>query len=80
MKKIVPFKCVQCHQEFDFPAGGLCFQCRKIFCKTHLYKVEEDKEISYFCETCKGIRIGEKLEDYLLSITRKPKKLRPPKE
>lgn len=79
MEKIVPFKCVQCHQEFDFPAGGLCFQCRKIFCKTHLYKVEEDKKISYFCEACKGDKIGEKLVDSFARM-RKSKQTRTDEE
>lgn len=78
--KIVPSKCSQCGGEFDFPYGGLCFQCRKIFCQTHLYKVKESKNISYYCEACKGTRIGERLDDYLANVMERLKQLRIKKE
>ena len=50
--KIIGFKCTKCLRQFDAGEGGVCENCRKIYCGIHLKMVIKNNETKYYCEAC----------------------------
>ena len=52
MDRVVPFVCDRCQQPFDVLGGGICAECGRTLCATHLHRVLHSEAAPLGCSQC----------------------------
>jgi hypothetical protein len=49
---LIAWVCHVCQMAYETSGGGVCAECRKPACKTHLRKRKDRDQVTYLCPDC----------------------------